>query len=269
MMKIGVQLYSVRGEMEKDFEGTLKQVKDMGYECVEFAGLFGRTAAEVKALCDAYGLIPISAHVSLDDLREDPFVLQTYADIGCKYVAIPSLDKNDRPGHPGFEKTVQDMAILGAFAKKLGMKLAYHNHDFEFEKVDGKYALDILFDAVPADLLLAQLDTCWVNVGGADPVAYIHKYNGRVEILHFKDFAGKKSENMYALLGVNDGKKEATVGDFEYRPLGQGLQDVPALVQAAKACGTEWAIVEIDDPSRGKTPMQCIKESIDYFKTIV
>ena len=75
MMKIGVQLYSVRDEMERDFEGTLKRVKDMGYDCVEFAGLFGRSAAEVKALCDAYGLIPISAHVSLDDMREDPFVL--------------------------------------------------------------------------------------------------------------------------------------------------------------------------------------------------
>ena len=269
MMKIGVQLYSVRDEMAQDFEGTLKKVKEMGYECVEFAGLFDKSAAEVKALCDKIGLIPISAHVSLYDMQEDPYILQTYADIGCKYVAIPWLGESERPGHPGFEKMIQDAAILGAFAKKLGMKLAYHNHDFEFEKVDGKYALDVIYETIPADLLLAQLDTCWVNVGGADPVAYIHKYAGRVEILHFKDFAGKKSDNMYALIGVNDGKKEDTVGDFEYRPLGQGLQDMPAIVKAAKECGTEWAIIEIDEPSRGKTSMQCIKESIDYLKTII
>ena len=127
----------------------------------------------------------------------------------------------------------------------------------------------MLYHIIPADLLKAELDTCWVNVGGADPVAYIHKYAGRVEILQFKDFAGKKSENMYALIGVNGGNKDDIVGDFEYRPLGQGLQNIPALVEAAKECGTEWAIVEIDEPSAGKTPMQCIEESIDYLKTIV
>lgn len=269
IMKIGVQLYSVRDEMARDFEGTLKKVKEMGYEAVEFAGLFDKSAAEVKALCDKLGLIPVSAHVSLNDMRENPFVLQTYADIGCKYVAIPWLGETDRPGQPGFEKMIGDAAILGAFAKKLGLKLAYHNHDFEFEKIGGEYALDVLYNTLPADLLLAELDTCWVNVGGADPVGYIYKYKDRVEILHFKDFAGKKSENMYALIGVNDGRKEATVGDFEFRPLGQGLQDMPAIVQAAKDCGTEWAIVEIDEPSRGKTSMQCIKESIDYLKTII
>ncbi len=269
MMKIGVQLYSVRDEMERDFEGTLKEVAAMGYEGVEFAGLFGKSAEEVKALCSKYGLVPISAHVSLDEMRDNPFVLETYAAIGCKFVAIPWLREDDRPGHPGFEKMIGDAAILGAFAKKNGMRLAYHNHDFEFEKIDGKYILDVIYEALPADLLLAQLDTCWVNVGGADPVAYIRKYAGRVDIIHLKDFAGRKSENMYALIGVNGGKKEDTVGDFEYRPLGQGLQDVPAILKAAEESGTEWGIVEIDEPSRGKTSMQCIRESIDYLKTVM
>ena len=269
MMKIGVQLYSVRDEMEKDFEGTLKEVAAMGYEGVEFAGLFGKSAAEVKALCGKYGLVPVSAHVPLDEMRDNPFVLESYAAIGCKFVAIPWLGESDRPGKPGFEKMIGDAAILGAFAKKNGMRLAYHNHDFEFEKIDGKYALDVIYETIPADLLLAELDTCWVNVGGADPVEYIRKYAGRVDIIHFKDFAGKKSENMYALIGVNDGQKEETVGDFEFRPLGQGLQNIPALVRAAEESGTEWGIVEIDSPSKGKTPMQCIKESVDYLKAIM
>ena len=74
---------------------------------------------------------------------------------------------------------------------------------------------------------------------------------------------------MYALIGVNDGKKEATVGDFEFRPVGQGLQDMPAILDAAKESGTEWVIVEIDEPSKGKTAMQCIKESADYLKTVM
>ena len=269
MMKIGVQLYSVRDEMEKDFEGTLKRVKDMGYECVEFAGLFDKSAAEVKALCAELGLDPISAHVSYYDMLDDPDLLKTYAEIGCKFVAIPWLGDDERPGRPGFDDVIKNAKTLGEQAKALGMRLAYHNHDFEFETIDGKYALDILYETVPADLLLAQLDTCWVNVGGADPVAYVRKYAGRVDIIHLKDFAGRKSENMYALIGVNDGQKDDTVGDFEYRPLGQGLQDIPAIVRAAGDSGTEWLIVEIDEPSRGKTSMQCIEESIDYLKTIL
>ena len=268
-MKIGVQLYSVRDDMAQDFEGTLKKVKEMGYECVEFAGLFDKSAAEVKALCEKYGLDPISAHVSLDDMLGDDSVLQTYADIGCKFVAIPWMSEEYRPGNPAFDRNLPKLIRLAERAKALGMFLAYHNHDVEFEKVDGEYVLDLLYSTIPADLLKAELDTCWVNVGGADPVAYVHKYAGRVDILHFKDFAGRKSENMYALIGVNDGKKDDTVGDFEYRPLGQGLQDMPAILKAAEESGTEWGIVEIDEPSAGKTPMQCIKESIDYLKTIM
>ena len=268
-MKLGVQLYSVRDDMAQDFEGTLKKVKEMGYEGVEFAGLFDKSAKEVKALCAKYDLEPVSAHVSLGDMREDPFVIETYAAIGCKFIAIPWLNEEDRPGHENGDKLIGDAAILGAVAKKNGMKLCYHNHDFEFEKIDGKYVLDMLYEALPADLLLAELDTCWVNVGGEDPAEYVRKYAGRVDIIHLKDFAGQKSENMYALIGVNDGKKEDTVGDFEFRPVGQGLQNMPAILEAAKESGTEWAIVEIDEPCKGKTAMQCIKESADYLKTVM
>lgn len=268
-MKLGVQLYSVRDDMAQDFEGTLKKVKEMGYEGVEFAGLYGKSAEEVKALCAKYELEPVSAHVSLGEMRDDPFVIETYAAIGCKFIAIPWLNEEDRPGHANGDKTIGDVAILGAVAKKNGMKLCYHNHDFEFEKINGKYVLDMLYEAVPADLLLAELDTCWVNVGGEDPVKYIRKYAGRVDIIHLKDFAGKKSENMYALIGVNDGKKEDTVGDFEFRPVGMGLQDMPAIVKAAEESGTEWVVVEMDSPSLGLTPMECIEKSAAYLKTIL
>lgn len=268
-MKLGVQLYSVRDDMAQDFEGTLKKVKEMGYEGVEFAGLYGKSAEEVKALCAKYELEPVSAHVSLGEMRDDPFVIETYAAIGCKFIAIPWLNEEDRPGHANGDKTIGDAAILGAVAKKNGMKLCYHNHDFEFEKINGKYVLDLLYEAVPADLLLAELDTCWVNVGGEDPVKYIRKYAGRVDIIHLKDFAGKKSENMYALIGVNDGKKEDTVGDFEFRPVGMGLQDMPAIVKAAEESGTEWVVVEMDSPSLGLTPLECIEKSAAYLKTIL
>ena len=89
---IALQLYSVREDMEQDFEGTLKKVKELGYDGVEFAGLFGKSAAEVKALVEKYDLVPISAHVPFVDMMADPEkVLGDYAEIGCKFVAMPYL----------------------------------------------------------------------------------------------------------------------------------------------------------------------------------
>lgn len=267
--KIALQLYSVRDDMAADFEGTVKKVKELGYDGVEFAGLYGKTAEEVKEICKKYEIIPISAHVPFIDMIENPQLLKDYAEIGCKYVVIPYITKEYQPGNEKFSEVISGAMMLGEKAKELGMKLAYHNHDFEFRKIDGEYALDILYSQVPADILETQLDTCWVNVGGEDPVKYIEKYNGRVSILHLKDFSGGKSENMYALIGIDDDKKKDIKGNFEFRPLGKGVQNFPAILSAAEKCGTEWIVVEQDSPSMALTAMECAEESINYLKTII
>ena len=158
--------------------------------------------------------------------------------------------------------------MLGKKANELGMKLCYHNHDFEFVKINGEYALDILYKEVPADLLSPQLDTCWVNVGGENPSDYIRKYADRIEIVHLKDFTGSKSENMYALIGIDDDKKKEASGGFEFRPVGYGLQDFPAILDASKEVGAKWVVVEQDSPSMGKTPLECAEMSINYLKKI-
>jgi sugar phosphate isomerase/epimerase len=189
---IALQLYSVRWDMEKDFEGTLKKVKAMGYDGVEFAGLFGYSAQQIKAMCEAIGLVPISAHVPFADMVSDPSLLDEYAEIGCKYVVIPYLTEEYRPGNEKFAEVISGAAMLGEKAKTLGMTLAYHNHDFEFVKLGDEYALDVLYKEVPASLLQAELDTCWVRVGGEDPAAYVRKYAGRLDMLHLKDYTGSK-----------------------------------------------------------------------------
>ena len=151
---IGLQLYSVRDDLEKDFEGTLRKVKALGYDAVEFAGLFGHGAEEVRNLCKEIGLIPLSAHVPFVDMMNDPDgVLKVYADIGCKFVVIPYLTEEYRPGQPKFQEVIDGAKLLGKKAKELGMQLCYHNHDFEFVKLNGEYALDILYKEVPADIL--------------------------------------------------------------------------------------------------------------------
>ena len=265
---IALQLYTVRANMAADFEGTLKKVKEMGYDGVEFAGLHGTPAADVKRMCKEIGLIPVSAHVPFTDMMENPSILEAYAEIGCQYVVIPYLNDEYRPGKDKFREVIEGARLLGEKAKALGLMLAYHNHDFEFDKIGGEYALDILYREVSPELLQTQLDTCWVNVGGEDPVSYIRKYSGRADMVHLKDFVGRKSENMYALIGIDENEKKDTHGKFEFRPLGKGVQDFPAILSAAKDAGTKWVIVEQDSPSMGLDALACAKVSIDYLKTL-
>ena len=206
--KIAIQLFSLRDDAAADFYGTLQKVKALGYDGVEFAGLYGNTPAAVKEMCEKLDLEPISAHVSYQEMMSDPRgVLSAYASIGCSFVAIPYLTEDLRPGTPGFAEVVKNADMLGKIAKELGMTLLYHNHDFEFDKVEGKYALDVLYDTVSADVLQTELDTCWVKVGGEDPASYITKYSGRTPVVHLKDYVGGKSDNMYELIGIeSDGK---------------------------------------------------------------
>ena len=265
---LALQLYSVRDEMEADFEGTLKKVKELGYEGVEFAGLFGKSAAEVKKMCKEIGLVPISAHVPFVDMVADPSVLEIYKEIGCEFVVIPYLTEEYRPGAEKFGEVIEGAKMLGKKANELGMKLCYHNHDFEFVKLDGEYALDILYKEVPAELLQPQIDTCWVNIGGENPAEYIRKYSGRISMVHLKDFVGEKAENMYALIGIDEDETKDASGKFELRPVGSGVQDFPAILAASDEAGARWMVVEQDNPSMNKTPIECAKMSIDYLNSL-
>jgi sugar phosphate isomerase/epimerase len=266
-LPIAVQVYSVRDNASADLYATLKQIKEMGYDGVEFAGLYGNTPADIKAWCDELGLVPISAHVPFVDMLKDPIgVLTSYKEIGCKFVAVPYLVPEHRPEHPNFPYVVEFIHSLCKAAKEIGLKMLYHNHDFEFLKIDGKYALDILYDTIPADLLATELDTCWVNVGGENPSEYIKKYSNRAPIVHLKDFNGQKSDDMYELIGIEK-KAPTRPSGFEFRPVGSGLQDFPAILAAAKEAGAEWVVVEQDQATMGLSPMESIKKSIDYLKS--
>ena len=269
---IALQLYSVREELEKDFAGTLRAVKALGYDGVEFAGLYGKSPTEVRALCEENGLVPISAHVPFADMTANPAgVLGDYAAIGCRYVAIPYLTPEYRPGAERFGEVIEGARTIGRAAAALGMQLLYHNHDFEFVRLDGRYALDVLYDSVPAELLQTELDTCWVNVGGENPADYLRKYAGRAPVVHLKDFVmpGKKPARMYALIGIDDGAAADDSGAFEFRPLGMGAQDIPALLAASEEAGADWLVVEQDQPSLGKTPMACAEASIRYLRSLL
>ncbi len=267
-LPIALQLYSVRDMTEMDFTGTIQKVKALGYDGVEFAGFFDIAPAEVRKIIEDAGLQPLSAHVPYYDMLAAPEkVMADCAAAGCRYIAVPYLTPECRPGTGGFDDTIKGVRVIAEAAKKEGLTLLYHNHDFEFIKIDGKYALDVLYDTIPADLLQTELDTCWVNVGGENPALYIKKYKGRAPVVHLKDFVGgKNGGNLYKLIGIDDTKDTDSPSDFEFRPIGYGCQDWKAIVGAAKEAGSEWVVVEQDEPSMGKTTMECVKMSIEWLR---
>ncbi|MBQ8440864.1 MAG: sugar phosphate isomerase/epimerase [Clostridia bacterium] len=263
---VALQLFTVRNECKANFYGTLKKIKEMGYDGVEFAGLHNHTVEELKEMLEDIGLEAVSAHVPYKDMEENPAVFAEYAKLGCKYIVVPYLTEEYRPGAPRFDEMVANLSKFGKVANENGMTLLYHNHDFEYTTINGKYALDIIYDTVPADLLQTEIDTCWANVGGVVPAEYVRKYTGRAPVVHLKDFWGEKSENMYELIGIET--KPVRPEGFEFRPVGSGKQDFPAILAASKDAGALWVVVEQDSPAMGLTPLECAKKSIDYVKTI-
>ena len=268
---VALQLYTVRNELAADFLGTLCKVSEMGYDGVEFAGLYNNEPAQIKKWCDSLGLNPISAHVPLADMLADvDKVIADYKTIGCEYIVVPYVTAERRPGGELFMQMVEEIRAIGQKAKDAGLVLLYHNHDFEFNKLpDGQIGLDYLYENIPADILQTELDQCWVKYAGYEPVAYLEKYSGRSPVVHLKDFyvEGTQEGDPYALIGLNEKEKKANTA-FEFRPLGKGVQNFPAILCAAKEAGTKWVIVEQDSPSMGLEPLACAQISIDYLKTL-
>jgi len=266
-LPIAIQVYSVRNEANADARGTLQKIKDMGYEGVEFAGFCNETPADLKKICEEIGLEIISGHIDITAILNVEKTVADYSTLGVKYLALAWLAEERRPGAELWAETREVLVTFAKAAKEAGITFLYHNHDFEFEKIDGKYKLDIMYDEIPADLLQTELDTCWVNVGGENPADYIRKYSGRAPLVHLKDFVGSKSENMYELIGDDKAKAEEQ-NTFGLRYVGQGKQDFPAIIKAAEESGTQWLIVEQDNPSPDMTPIECAQKSREYLKSI-
>lgn len=265
---VGYQLYSARAEAEKNLDAVLGELKAMGYDGVEFAGLYGHTAAEIRALLNKHGLKGISAHVPLAAIEADmDGVLAAYKEIGCEYIAVPYLDDQTRPGTARFASVLRTIYLFGQKCKAADVGLLYHNHDFEFVTISNQYGLDFIYDAVPAELLQAEPDVCWIKYAGLDPVDYVKKYAGRVPIVHLKDYVGQKSDQPpYALIGIETPAPQSDI-PFRFTPFGHGSQDASAVVNAGIEAGARWFIVE-QDASVERPPLEAARMSIETLKKI-
>ncbi|HHU03259.1 MAG: sugar phosphate isomerase/epimerase family protein [Christensenellales bacterium] len=261
-INVAYQLYSARELVEKDMLSVLKELSQMGYKGVEFAGFFGHSADEINNMLAETNMKAVSSHVPVKDLKSNlDDIISFHKAIGCKYIVVPYVEENDRPGFPGFAKMIRFIYEAGVECKKNGLQLLYHNHDFEFEKISGIYGLDFLYDAVPEDILQTEIDTCWVHYSEVDPIEYLLKYTGRAPIVHLKDYNGVKIEgDPYALIGID--KEASQDKKFAFLPVGQGVQDVKGLIDAGLKAGAEWFVVEQDEPT-ANGPMEDARLSLE------
>jgi sugar phosphate isomerase/epimerase len=264
-LPVAVQVYSIREDAERDFQGTMEMVRQMGYDGVELAGLYPHSPEEIRDCLKKVGLTAISAHVPYQELVTDlEAVVEKYVTVGCEYIVVPYLTEEYRPGKDKFLEVVGNIQRIGEYCKSKNMVLLYHNHDFEFTRMeDGRYALDYLYDSVSVDELQAEIDTCWVQVSGVDPAEYIKKYAGRCPVIHLKDYAGQKSEHMYELIGMDDEEKKGAQ-TFEFRPVGYGVQNFTEILDAALEAGAKWVVVE-QDAHYERTAMEDIELSRKYL----
>lgn len=250
-LKIGIQLYSLRGEMEKDVESTLRRVAEMGFEFVEFAGYFGKSAEELRALLDKYGLEGASVHQGYDrNATEEEYAAQIkfLQTLGVRYWGVPCVDKSDFiQGEPLMALT-QGFNTLGTRLKRAGMELCYHNHDFELEVYNGKRHLDRAFDTFDRCLVSPEFDVCWLNYGGVNPVDYVKKHGNYSKIIHLQDY---KIEN----------------GTMIFTPLGEGVVDFPAIMDAIKDSNIEYLVYEKDDWY--DDALEDARISIGYLKSLI
>lgn len=246
MATVGIQLYTLRNETKEDFIGTLKKVADLGYKAVEFAGYGDIPAAEMKKVLDDLGLEAPSSHVGLQLLENELSAQIEYSlTIGAKYMMLPWIEKEKLFG----EQRQQLVATLGRVAEELGkhgLKLGYHNHDFEFLQEDGQYLMDLIYQELPADKLVAELDLYWVTKAGLDAKQYLSGFEGRCPIIHVKDMT--KDERKF------------------FAEVGQGSIDYPSIFETAKQVGVDYYIVEQDQCER--LPLESVKMSIDYLRSI-
>lgn len=270
-LKIGLQLFSVRDEMGKDFEGTIRAVAEMGYECVEFAGYFGRSAEEVRAICDSHGLEIVSVHQKYDVFMETPEESVAYLKaLGVPYCAVPWISRDAWKAN--FDAIIEDLRKVSALLKKNGIQLLYHNHDFELlEKHGDAFILDAMCSDLSAQELIPELDVCWVHYAGQDPLAYMKKY-AHMPVLHLKDFdctrlAGGPTYALIDSTGKATGENTRQDNGFRFHSVGSGRQDVPAIMKTAEETSVKYVIVEQDGDYDGSS-LAAVRRSREYLKSI-
>lgn len=262
---IGLQLYTIRDAMASDALGSLKQVADDGYKYVELASyadgkFYGYAPEEFRKIVNDLGMEVLSSHsqveaqgVTLDNAKK---MAEDHAKLGVKYCIQPWVVEEARKTIASYKKMVADWNTVGGIMKEHGIQFGYHNHNFEFDTVEGKIPyFDIMLAELDKDLVTMEIDLFWASKAGQDPVEIFKKYPGRFQIYHMKDMFTKPVNPYYTTTGEND-----------FAPVGAGVIDFKAIVAAKDIAGMKYMVVE-QDKSREGRPFDDIKTSITNLTT--
>ncbi len=241
MKKIGVQLYTLRRPFKDDPLATLERIRKCGYDTVEFAAPLTLDFDVLGARMRDIGLDCPSAHVALVDMTERPdAVFRMAKGLGCRYLVLPYLEPQQRK----WRSVIASLTTFAMRARDAGYRVAYHHHDFEFDRTGGDRPFDVLVAETDPALIHFELDVYWLKKGGEDPKAVIERLHGRVRLMHLKDMAS----------------------DGSMTDVGAGGLDFPALIAAANAAGAEYFFVEHDFPPEPYWPS--VESSLRYLQAL-
>lgn len=246
---IGAQMYTLREHLKTppDMAKTLARVKKMGYDAVQVSAFGPIEVTELAKMLDGEGLTCAATHVGLDMMCDAPKCIDHHAALKCKYPAIGGFWK-DNATAADFKAFALEYSAIAKPLAKAGLTLGYHNHSHELIHYDGKPALDILISESDKDLIWFEIDTYWIAHGGGDPAQWIQKVAKRIPCVHFKD------------MRMSPAKTQMMT------EVGMGNLNWPRIIEACKAAGVEWYLVERD--SGELDPFESLKISLDFLRTM-
>jgi sugar phosphate isomerase/epimerase len=257
---VGLQLYSVSDDLQRDVLGTLRQPRAIGYKRVETAGVAGLTAKAFRAQLDQARLVCPSTHLQMgsNDLGQ---LFEDAHTIGAHYVVSSGLFSSK-----GGSQTLDDylgmadrLNDLGRKAKDAGLQYAYHNHNFEFRKLDGDWiGYDVLLKHTDPELVAFELDCGWMVAAGYSPIEYLRQYPGRYRMLHVKDFVATNGPSTSL---AKDERPQGT-------KLGRGHIDYKPILLTAAEAGIHDYYVEQEPPFLDMSALAAAKVDYQYLRAL-
>jgi sugar phosphate isomerase/epimerase len=238
---IALQLYTIRDRLAQDFEGTIREIADIGYIGVETANIFGDSPASAARLFGELGLTVCGAHSPLPLGKQKQEVIDTMGALHCKRLILPGQPAEMYKSFDGIRRICDALNEAAAVARASGFQVGYHNHWFEYEPLENRVPIDVMIEHLDPDVFF-EVDVYWVQTAGQNPVEVIRHLSSRAPLLHVKDGPCLIEAPMTAL--------------------GEGVVDIPSVV-AAGVGSTEWLVVELDRCATDM--MEAVRKSYQYL----
>ena len=260
---IGLQLYTIRDAMAADVPGSLKKVADMGYKYLELAGyadgkFYGYAPTDFKKLVEDLDMVILSSHTQVEaegiTLENATKMAEDHSKLAVKYCIQPWVVEEARTTIASYQKMAAEWNKVGGIMKEYGIQFGYHNHNFEFDTVEGKVPFyDVLMAELDKDLVTMEIDIFWATKAGQNLVDMFSRYPGRFKLFHMKDMFTNEEPFFHT-------------NTTDFAPVGEGVIDFQTILSARDIAGMEYMIVEQDSTKDGK-PFDAIQKSITNLTT--